>query len=199
MSTAAPDEIETRRLLLRRPRATDADAIFSRYASDPDVTRYLGWPRHRSVHDARTFLAYCDAEWARWGCGAYLILDKAQSRPAKAETGRSDAEGILRVTTAALLGSTGLSFESPARAMTGYVLATDAWGKGYATEALKAMIDLARALGVTYLYALCNAEHAPSQRVLEKGGLAREPELHHHEYPNLGPGLFDTLRYSINL
>src|SRR5438876_12388274 len=49
----APDTIDTPRLILRRPRASDAEAIFSRYASDPDVTRYVGWPAHKSVDDTR--------------------------------------------------------------------------------------------------------------------------------------------------
>src|SRR5436309_2770420 len=39
-----------------------------------------------------------------------------------------------------LLGGTGLAFVTPYRASTGYVLAKAAWGKGYATEALRAMV-----------------------------------------------------------
>ncbi len=58
--SSAPDLIETPRLELRRPRARDADAIFSRYSSDPDVTRLVGWPMHRSVDEARGFIAYSD-------------------------------------------------------------------------------------------------------------------------------------------
>jgi ribosomal-protein-alanine N-acetyltransferase len=42
----APERLETARLILRRPRAADAPVIYERYASDPEVTRWLGWPRH---------------------------------------------------------------------------------------------------------------------------------------------------------
>nr|MBA2355602.1 N-acetyltransferase [Acidobacteriota bacterium] len=45
----APEQIETARLVLRRPVAKDAPAIFERYASDPEVTRFLSWPRHQSL------------------------------------------------------------------------------------------------------------------------------------------------------
>ena len=168
--------IETDRLLLRRPAAADAPAIFERYASDPDVTRYLGWPRHRSVDDTRAFLAFSDAEWDRWPAGPYLILDRGTSR---------------------LLGGTGLAFETADRAMTGYVLAKDVWGRGYATEALGAMVDLARGLGVTRLYALCHTAHRPSWHVLEKCGFVRDGVLRRaHEFPNLPPGdLQDVFRY----
>ena len=77
---------------------------------------------------------------------------------------------------ATLLGGTGLTFETPERAMTGYILARDAWGNGYATEALQAMIDTARTVGVQQLYALCHIEHQPSWHVLEKCGFTRESD-----------------------
>src|SRR5688500_18063400 len=114
----APDTIQTPRLVLRRPRPEDAEAIFARYASDPEVTRYVGWLVHTSVEDTRTFLAFAAAEWEHWPAGPYLVCARAGGT---------------------LLGGTGLAFETPQRAMTGYVLARDAWGRGYATEALQAM------------------------------------------------------------
>src|SRR5258708_35710678 len=112
----APAAIETDRLLLRRPRARDAQAVFARYAADPAVTRYLGWRTHRSVVDTQLFLVCCDAEWRHSGVGPYLIQS------------RQDGE---------LLGSTALRLTSPQQAATGYLLAKDAWGRGYTTEALR--------------------------------------------------------------
>jgi RimJ/RimL family protein N-acetyltransferase len=53
-----------------------------------------------------------------------------------------------------LLGGTGLAFETATVAATGYVLARDALGNGYATEALAAIVVVARDLGVERLYAL---------------------------------------------
>jgi RimJ/RimL family protein N-acetyltransferase len=41
----APTHLETARLVLTAPLAADAEAIFTRYTGDPEVTRYLGWPR----------------------------------------------------------------------------------------------------------------------------------------------------------
>ena len=165
---AAPERIETERLLLRRPRFADADIVFSRYASDPDVTRFLGWPRHRSIEDTRRFLEFSETEWQRWPAGPYLIEIPDDHR---------------------LIGSSGLGFETPFRAATGYVLAKDAWGVGYATEALQAMVALAPTLGIRKLHALVHPEHPASQRVLEKCGFERESLLRcHSELPNLKPG-----------
>jgi ribosomal-protein-alanine N-acetyltransferase len=177
---SAPDRIETPRLELRRPLEGDADAIFSRFSSDPDVTRLVGWPMHRSLDDARRFLAYSDAQWRQWPAGPYLILS------------RSDGS---------VLGSTGLAFETPFRAQTGYVLAKDVWGRGLATEALDAMVGLARATGVRRLYALCHHSHSGSARVLEKCDFAREGVLRAYaEFPNLAPvEPQDVLCYAILL
>jgi len=86
-----------------------------------------------------------------------------------------------------LLGSTGLAFEAPTIAATGYVLARDAWGQGYATEALSAIVELALAVGVRRLYAVCHADHLRSIHVLEKCGFHLEQRLD-CEFPNLDGG-----------
>jgi RimJ/RimL family protein N-acetyltransferase len=163
----APPTIATDRLVLRRPVAADAERIFERYSSDAEVTRYLSFPRHVSVDQTRAFLAWSDAEWARWPAGPYLI--------------ESREDGTL-------LGSTGFSFESPQRAATGYVLARDAWGRGYATEALRAMVETAPQLAIRRLQAFCHPDHRPSWHVLEKCGFLREGTLRlYAELPNLAP------------
>ena len=50
------DLIETERLRLRRPVPEDAEAIFTEYAQDPDVTRYLSWAPHDSVEETRALV-----------------------------------------------------------------------------------------------------------------------------------------------
>ena len=142
--------------------------MLERYAGDAEVTRYLGWPRHTSVADTRAFLAVSDAEWSRWPAGPYLLFARDGGQ---------------------LLGSTGLAFETQERAATGYVLARDAWGRGYATEALQAMVDLARTVMIRHLYALCHPDHQASARVLIKCGFQLEGiRRRSSEFPNLNPG-----------
>ncbi len=149
----APPLVETPRLVLSAPVAEDADLVFERYASDEDVTRYLGWPRHRTVADTQAFLAFSAVQWEREGAGPYLIWARTDGR---------------------LLGSTGLGVEPHGQAITGYVLATDAWGHGYATEALTAVVEVATDIGVRQLYALCHPEHRASWHVLEKCRFERD-------------------------
>jgi RimJ/RimL family protein N-acetyltransferase len=173
------ERLETERLLLRRPRRDDVRPIFERYASDAEVTRYLSWRQHHSLEDTDVFLAFSDGEWSRWGCGPYLVF------------ARDDGT---------LLGSTGLAFESRELASTGYVFARDAWGQGFATESLRAMIALARARGLARLYAICHIDHRASSRVMEKAGLLREGVLPRHTvFPNISPFACDVLSYGISL
>ena len=173
-------QFDTARLTLRQPQLSDAETIFERYANDPEVTRFVGWPRHRSLQDTEGFLQFSTQEWERWPAGPYLIIS------------RTDGQ---------LLGSTGLGFQAPHEAVTGYVLAKDAWGKGYATEALAAVIGVAARIDVTRLYALCHPAHRPSRRVLEKCGFVRDDtSTRRVEFPNLSPGVQqEALSYALAL
>ncbi|HEX5071153.1 MAG TPA: GNAT family N-acetyltransferase [Vicinamibacterales bacterium] len=173
----APDRIETERLILRRPRLEDAEAVFTRYAGDPDVSRYMAWPLHRTPATTRLFLQFSDGEWAKWPAGPYLV---------------STRDGQL-------IGGTGFAFETPYRASTGYVFARDAWGRGYATETVRALVQLAPSLGIARLYALCHVDHRPSARVLEKTGFQYEGILRRYlAFPNIGDGSPSDVRcYSV--
>lgn len=168
------ERIETARLVLRKPTLADAEAVFQRYAGDRDVTKFLSWRCHQSMEETRAFLEFSEREWAQWASGAYLIESPEPTR---------------------LLGSTGLHFETPALAITGYVLAKDAWGYGYATEALSAIVEAASAAGVRSLRASCHPENIASMRVLEKCGFAREKPDQYVSFPNLGPIPVESLGY----
>jgi [ribosomal protein S5]-alanine N-acetyltransferase len=172
-----PREIITERLRLRRPRANDAEAIFQRYASSPEVTRYMSFPTHRRIEDTRAFLSLAEESWNTGTDFPYLIERRE--------------DGLL-------LGGTGLHIEAPHRYGTGYLLARDAWGQGYASEALTAMLELAFGQPeVRRVYALCDAEHVASARVMEKCGMQREGLLRRHTVlPNLSPDPRDVLCYS---
>ncbi|MEZ5401754.1 MAG: GNAT family N-acetyltransferase [Bryobacteraceae bacterium] len=170
------ERYETERLILCRPRPGDAEAVFARYAADPEVARYMSWPRHERIETVREFLAFSDAEWARWPGGPLLI----ESREGK------------------LLGGTGFGFQSRDLAIVGYVLARDAWGRGYASEALRGVVAMAAAVAPVRLEASCHADHRASARVMEKCGFQFDGRrAAHAEFPNLAPGVrCDVLRYS---
>ena len=170
----APEVVETERLLLRRPLRGDAEQIFSRYASDADVTRYMSFRRHQSIADAEMFVDFSNFEWSANSCGPYLVLSRDS--------------GVV-------LGGTGLSLQEN-EAEVGYIFAPDAWGFGYATESLRAMVDVGSAMGLLGLHAHCHPDHRASIRVLEKCGFALAHRLREaHVFPNLSAAKQDVLSY----
>lgn len=78
----------------------------------------------------------------------------------------------------------------------GYHIAKEFTGKGYATEALKVLLQFAKTeKKLDKVYGICVSENAASKKVLEKCGFEKEYE---------GPGeyqgiLRDIARYVINL
>ena len=64
--------IETERLILRKLRVEDAEAMFRNWASDPEVTKFLTWPPHASVDATRELLSewsdnYSKDDYYQWG------------------------------------------------------------------------------------------------------------------------------------
>ena len=149
----APARIDTHRLVLRRPTVEDAEAIFTAYARDPDVSRYTTWAPHQRVEDTRAFLRACEDGWARGTVFSWAITCRDDGR---------------------LIGTTDIRIEGH-RGEIGYVLARSAWRQGYATEAASAVVDWGLAQpGLHRVWAVCDVENAASARVMEKAGMTRE-------------------------
>jgi RimJ/RimL family protein N-acetyltransferase len=78
------------------------------------------------------------------------------------------------------------------------VLAAEAWGKGYATEAAVAMLEFAgKSLGFRRVVATCRPENTGSIRVLEKAGLRRAALLPGHKV--IDGQARDSLLFTIDL
>lgn len=70
------EKIETERCILRKVSVDDAALIFSAYAQDDDVVRYLDWAKHESVQDTIDFLQLCQQWWIDGKEYAFAILHK---------------------------------------------------------------------------------------------------------------------------
>ena len=148
-----PFTLETERLVLRRPTLGDADAVFAVYAKDPEVARYTSWSAHGDATDTRAFLRRCHEMWER---------------------GRLFTWSITRRETGTIIGNTDIRPDGH-RAEIGYVLGRSAWGRGYATEAVTAVVTWGLAQPSLHrVWAVCDVENVASARVLEKAGMNRE-------------------------
>ncbi len=67
----------------------------------------------------------------------------------------------------------------------GYFLARDAWGRGYATEIARTLLDYSfDKLKLHRVTARCNALNSRSERVMQKAGMHKEGELKKERFKN---------------
>jgi ribosomal-protein-alanine N-acetyltransferase len=145
-----PDTFSTARTRMRRPRGSDAEAVFSNWSSDPDVVRYLPWRRHESVGDAAAYLELLHQRWSAGAAHPWMITLPPDD----------DSVGL------ALIKFDGTDAE------VGYSLARAAWGRGYMTEVCRELVRLAFSQpDITRVLGVVDVENVPSIRVLEKLGM----------------------------
>jgi RimJ/RimL family protein N-acetyltransferase len=97
-----------------------------------------------------------------------------------------------------LIGTCGIRMESAGfrRANIGYEIAPTYWGRGYATEAARAIITFGfLELQLHRIWAHCLADNVASYQVLEKLGMRREGRLREEEW--MRGQWWDTLVYGI--
>jgi [ribosomal protein S5]-alanine N-acetyltransferase len=149
----------TPRLALVALSLEHAPAVFA-FASDPDFSRLVAWPRHEHLEASRRLVARALVGYAE---GGYYDW------------------GLLRRADQAFLGTCGFGELERARGVgeIGYVLAKPYWGQGYATEAAAAVLQFGFVqLGLRLIEAQAFPENIASLRVMAKLGLRyRETRL----------------------
>jgi RimJ/RimL family protein N-acetyltransferase len=153
---AAP-VLETARLVLRPFRADDVDAQAA-MMDDAEVMRHLGG-QPIAREDAWRKLLCGAGLWSLFGYG-YWAIER-----------RSDGALIGQVGFADFKRDVEPSVEGLPEA--GWLLGRDAFGQGYATEAVQAALGWAdEVLQAPETVAIINSDNAPSIRVAEKCGFA---------------------------
>ena len=172
------DPIQTDRLILRDLVEDDWRAVHA-YASDPEVVRYMPFGPN-TERQSKEFVEKSIAE------------QRADPRVnyALALTLRETGDFIGGATVAGEAGIPG------GDAGLGYCLDRSAWGKGYATEAARALIEFAfESLGAHRVHAGCDTRNTASARVLEKVGMRYEESVRHNV--RLRDGWRDSYHYAI--
>jgi RimJ/RimL family protein N-acetyltransferase len=136
------EQLRTRRLLLRRAKASDIEPLHA-MLSDPEVTRYWHTATHHSL--AQTM------EWVE------TIL--APEDPEMLDDFIIERSG----TVIGMVGSMRIPLVS-------FVLAREHWGRGYAREALRAYVDYMFDRGFPYLCAATAERNAAARALLSRGG-----------------------------
>ena len=141
--------INTERLVIRPFRLSDAEDVFE-WRSDPEVNKFMPYPCDESVDEVRQRIG----EW---------IVD-------------NDKYAIVLKETGKVIGDISLEWSEKDKAYEiGYNINRGFWGRGYATEAVRGLLDWAlKELDVHDFTAFYAKENAASGRVLEKCGFLPE-------------------------
>lgn len=170
------EPLVTERLLLRRSRPEDAE-IISAYRTDPAVHGMQGWER-------------TDPDGVRRD-----IEEMAQRSPG--EPGGWVQFSVEERDVGRLVGDVGLSPAEgePGVIKVGYTMAPAVQGRGYATEAVKALVAYAfDRLDADVVRAYASADNAPSIRVAEKVGMRLIERIEHRE----GDEVWFGVRYEVD-
>jgi RimJ/RimL family protein N-acetyltransferase len=145
--------LETERLIVREFVEDDAEAFFA-FNGDPEVMRFTGEEPIAGVEAAREALrSYPD--YRERGYGRWAVVRKDDDR---------------------VIGFNGLKYLADLDEVDlGYRFRVDCWGRGYATESSRAILDHGFAtLGLTRIIGLALPANLASIRVLEKVGMRFE-------------------------
>ncbi len=145
--------------LLLRPFCNSDIEKFIQYRNDPEVYRFQGWKTPFLLEEAESFISekilkepITPGEWVQ------LALE-------------STLGGNEIIGDVAFL----ISKSDPRQAHIGCTLARQAWGKGYAKEAVSRLLDyLFRDLNLHRVVAGCDVENIRSFSLLERLGFRRE-------------------------
>jgi RimJ/RimL family protein N-acetyltransferase len=167
--------IETERLILRPWRETDLEP-FVRIVCDPEVGEWLGSVRTRE--QAMGDFARMRAFWDEHGYGQFAVERKADA----AVVGRAGCRRQPPEWKHPMVGEVEI----------GWLLAREAWGNGFATEAAVAILPWGfETLATRTIYSWTAATNHRSEAVMRRIGMTRAAE-HDFEHPALAEG--DPLR-----
>jgi RimJ/RimL family protein N-acetyltransferase len=150
--------METENLYLRRFTLDDAEAYWP-LTSMPEILRYTGEQPQASLDEVRHILRTRPLkDYATRGYGRMACIEKSSGR---------------------LVGFSGLKFlEDLNEVDIGYRFLPECWGKGYATESARVLMQQgASEHGIERIVGLVHPDNIGSVRVLKKLGLVFERKL----------------------
>lgn len=160
--------LETSRLLLRRFREDDVNAMFENWANDEEVTKYLMWPAHKSVEVSAMYIdslmqGYVNLNNYNWGIE---LKEIGQVIGAIGVVGQDENVESVHI---------------------GYCLGRQWWNKGITSEAFEEIIRFFMdEVKVNRIESRHDPRNISSGKVMQKCGLKYEGTLRLSDYNNQG-------------
>lgn len=178
MKNCGTQRIETDRLILRRYKIEDADAMYKNWASDSEVTKFLTWQPHSSVEVSRGIIEdwlkkYSDEKYYQWA----IVLKDNGNEPI----------GDISVVH---------MNEDISMVHIGYCLGRAWWRRGIMSEALKAVTDfMFDTVEVNRVESRHDPRNPNSGKVMQKCGMKYEGTLRSADRNN--QGICDACYYAL--
>ena len=117
-------QIITERLILRRPQASDLDALYA-LIEDAETRRFLGSAEPSRAREFTRMLQKAGS-WSLYGYGTFIVIAKAS--------------GLMIGTCGVFHSYRGLGDDFDDMPEAGWIIARNHWGLGYAREAMDAAL-----------------------------------------------------------
>ncbi|MDT5014681.1 MAG: [ribosomal protein S5]-alanine N-acetyltransferase [Mycobacterium sp.] len=162
------------RVRLRAPTADDAELLFERMTSDPEVSRHMSWRPHADVCETRRVIT----EIFNVGGETNWLIELRDGRGP--------------------VGVCGWRRPQPHIVDFGYYLGRQWWRQGIMTAAVKLLLDEARRDPAVYrVTAYCHVDNGASAGLLERAGLTLEGRLVRYAvFPNISAEPQDCLLFA---
>ncbi|MCL2052372.1 MAG: GNAT family N-acetyltransferase [Lachnospiraceae bacterium] len=152
--------LETERLILRPFGMDDAEAMFQNWISNPEVLRYMAFEACGTLEAARSHIKQWIGYFNDLEEGSSWCIFAIELKSCKSIIGTIDFHEDNNKVRAAEIG---------------YMLGSKWWGNGYATEALRVLIEFCfKEVGLKRLWANHDSRNPASGRVLSKAGMKYE-------------------------
>ncbi len=152
--------IETERIILREFKLGDEYEMFSNWANDPEVVKYLTWPIHENIEVTRSII---------------------QSWVNQYQDPKTIRFGITLKDTGELVGGIDVVHYIDGVPEVGYCLAKKCWNKGIMTEVFSAFRDYLFTIGFKKITIRAEVENIGSNRVIQKCGFKLVETVHLNE------------------
>lgn len=166
-------ELETERLYLRKIHTDDVKEIFDCWMRDEDVSRYMWWRASDDIKETKAFVEFElnnleNSNWNRW----IIVLKNTNE----------------------IIGTCLIFYNEDEKHWDiSYNLGKNFWGRGYATEAMRAVVKYAaEVMQIEEIYTSYAIENRASEHVLEKMGFQFIKEI---PYECNGGDIVTTGRY----
>ncbi len=171
-------ELETERLILRKFNEEDYTGMFNNWASDLETNKYVSFKAHQNYDETKQIIN----EWiSKYGDGSLNWVVELKE-------------------THEIIGNIEVIAKSKKNnnCEVGYTFGSKYWGKGYATEVLKKVIEfLLYDCDFHLIEAKHHASNPASGRVMEKAGMKKDGVLRERRVNKLMDGYDDLVIYSI--